>query len=423
MSISQKNEASVGKEDIKPNNNTSTPSQCVTTHFNPYQYTQLNTWGQHIRLFRLWWSSKLKAPELIIEQFDLPDAPPFYAVSYTWGDPPATESLYINGTVLKIRKNLFHFFEVLTTKHMKKNERYKGDNIWLWADQVCVNQLFSEERNHQVQMMGSIFSQAVEVLVWLGDDKSGETALQKIKMMGEDDAEILMPNEAYGNSIGLRDFSNNPYWERLWIVQEIVLARSLTIFLRNSILEGPKFDVFCQKAKSFNTIMHNCTLFDLIYKKRYEQVPDAGKAQSLLLDACYATLFSKCEDPRDKIYGLQGLLAEDQRAVIDYTQPKEQVLLDAAIKICTASGDHMVYELAWYVTQIAFGMGLLTVEDANTFFVSTSTKICGQRPRAEQMQVLMQLLGEKFGSTKTVLTGQSSDLSEKLGRLTPSWVV
>jgi hypothetical protein len=41
----------------------------------------------------------------------------------------------------------------------------------LWMDALCINQEDVIERNQQVYLMGSIYSQAREVLVWLGPEK------------------------------------------------------------------------------------------------------------------------------------------------------------------------------------------------------------------------------------------------------------
>lgn len=390
-----------------------------------YVYTPLNTRGHHIRLFKIWWSTERACVEADVQQFNLRDSPPFHAISYTWGKPPATESIVINGKVLKIRKNLYDFFKIFTMKHTRKRKQYGGKEVWLWADQVCVNQGFQNERNHQVQMMGQIFSQAEEVLIWLGEKKSGGEALRAIGELGQADERLkaLMPTDVWANhQAGMREFADNPYWERLWILQEIVLARKLVLFSSISHLDGAKFEAFCSRAMTWNNILHNCTLFHLVAKERHKKV-QVWKAQSWLLDACYATLFSKCEDPRDKIYGLQGLLAADQRATIDYTQPTEKVLLDAALMICSVSEEYMVYELGWYIIQIAYGMDLFDCDAANAFFVYMSKALGEERTRNEQIKLLVRLLKETFDGKRRKLAIAGGGLSEKTGSLASLWVV
>ena len=47
----------------------------------------------------------------------------------------------------------------------------------LWIDQICINQGRTYERNRQVQLMGKVYRQARQVIVWLGDVKDNETTL------------------------------------------------------------------------------------------------------------------------------------------------------------------------------------------------------------------------------------------------------
>lgn len=389
-----------------------------------YDHAPLDTQGQHVRLFRLWWNPHLKRIEVTLQNFNLMDAPSFRAVSYTWGDDLTLESLYVDGKVIRIRKNLSNFFKVFATKHIKDKKRFPEDKTWLWADQVCVVQTSSSERSHQVQMMDQIFSQAEEVLIWLGNDQAGERGLKSIKEMKnkEEIRPALASYQSSTDSIGLRDFANNPYWDRLWIVQEIVLAKKLTIFMRGSILDEAKFELFCLRVLRYTTILHNCTLFELIANKRSKLLQGSRKGDGLLLDACYATLFSKCEDPRDKIYGLQGLLAADQRAIIDYDKSTETVFLEAAAKICANNKDKMIYELGWYIIQIAFGMGLLENKEADEFFVIMSKQLEEKKDQQDQMLRLLQLLHEKSGVKGRSLSGWdgvSSEKSEKAKHLAP----
>lgn len=41
----------------------------------------------------------------------------------------------------------------------------------LWVDAICINQQDVAERGGQVQLMGSIYSKARQVIVWLGKDE------------------------------------------------------------------------------------------------------------------------------------------------------------------------------------------------------------------------------------------------------------
>jgi len=53
----------------------------------------------------------------------------------------------------------------------------------------------------------------------------------------------------------------------------------------------------------------------------------------LVCDAVLHCTDNECSDPRDKIYGIQSLFAEEHRLIVDYEKSVEQVFLDAAIMI------------------------------------------------------------------------------------------
>jgi hypothetical protein len=59
---------------------------------------------------------------------------------------------------------------------------------YLWIDAICINQEDLQERTNQVKMMGDIFENAFQVLVWLGEeevDTDGEIAVDLLKALFE----------------------------------------------------------------------------------------------------------------------------------------------------------------------------------------------------------------------------------------------
>ena len=44
-----------------------------------------------------------------------------------------------------------------------------------WIDAVCIDQICTSERNHQVSVMGRIYSQAREGVAWLGHESAMTT--------------------------------------------------------------------------------------------------------------------------------------------------------------------------------------------------------------------------------------------------------
>ena len=87
--------------------------------------------------------------------------------------------------------------------------------------------------------MGAIFSEAIEVLVWLGkgtDDteKAVEVAACSAKRV-KTAIETIFDLQAFQNIV------SNQYWSRLWIIQEFVLARKVVIMSGSKQVSGALF--------------------------------------------------------------------------------------------------------------------------------------------------------------------------------------
>lgn len=95
---------------------------------------------------------------------------------------------------------------------------------------MCINQQSVEERNHQVLLIGKVYAGARKVIVWLGH---GDMAISQLFCRlnrtngspffvdGPRDSQRLF--EAVVAIVSFR------YWSRLWITQELLLARSIQL--------------------------------------------------------------------------------------------------------------------------------------------------------------------------------------------------
>jgi hypothetical protein len=86
----------------------------------------------------------------------------YSALSYSWSQPVrgAVQGLLCNGLAIDVGENLRLALE---------NIRYRTLPRIVWVDALCINQDNPAERNQQVQLMGKIYQQAIETIVWLGD--------------------------------------------------------------------------------------------------------------------------------------------------------------------------------------------------------------------------------------------------------------
>ena len=94
----------------------------------------------------------------------LKGAPDYRALSYTWGDSKLTSLIWVNGDKIEVTGNLLAALKCL---------RFESSSLTLWIDAICIDQSNVHERNEQVRRMRDIFEQALEVFVWLGEEKDG----------------------------------------------------------------------------------------------------------------------------------------------------------------------------------------------------------------------------------------------------------
>ncbi len=139
-----------------------------------YRYTPLPK-GQ-IRLLRLLPHLNASSPiqcELfthsLITTTTVAGTRPYETLSYVWGSPMKTRTIYINGrSFLSITENLHAAISRLrdsTLPHV------------VWIDAVCINQEDIREREGQVKLMARIYARSTRVVVWLdevGVDKDGQ---------------------------------------------------------------------------------------------------------------------------------------------------------------------------------------------------------------------------------------------------------
>jgi hypothetical protein len=178
--------------------------------------------------------------------FDIHKAPPYLALSYTWGSPTSHEAITIDDQLIVIPKNL--------ADAMQSLRRYATKNhLMLWADSICINQGDAHERGHQVQLMHSIYRCAECVGIWLGrstDDSN--LAMDKMTEWKsefdqfcepfDDNWELAVTSISTSNTTfyhqtqydawqAFKALIQRAWWGRAWIVQEATALGPLRTLL------------------------------------------------------------------------------------------------------------------------------------------------------------------------------------------------
>jgi hypothetical protein len=175
-----------------------------------------------IRLIKLQPGAESDPISISLVQVELHNCPPYDAISYVWGDAADTVPITCNSRLFQITRNL---------QWALMRVRDPDQAILVWADAICINQLDVPERNHQVALMGDVYTTACNVFLAMGE-AAIEAGAEDVESLLEisrawKDQPVLpvaaLPLDIRWTSVG--ELMDCPWFERVWVVQEAGLAK------------------------------------------------------------------------------------------------------------------------------------------------------------------------------------------------------
>jgi hypothetical protein len=277
---------------------------------------------------------------------DIAKAPSYRALSYACGPPHPTKTVVVNKEAISVRENLYNFLSAL---------RARGCHDYLWCDCICIDLDNSHERNHQIRLMSQIYRHAKVVYVWIGEqDSTSCETLSTIRSISTD-TEPRMKAHCRKNPLkiwtGLASISQRAYWTRIWIVQEMTVAREVEVFCGPESVDLKALAVACkfppdqltpwaaelwqlppgagtqlqEARRAAGRILHYSTMYNLFRsQRRWPSHVDSFKT----LSDQYKT--SNCEDSRDRVFALLAISREvilSHGFTVDYTKNMEETFL------------------------------------------------------------------------------------------------
>ncbi|KAK5135282.1 hypothetical protein LTR08_005385 [Meristemomyces frigidus] len=115
-----------------------------------------------------------------------------------------------------------------------------------WVDAVSINQNDIPEKNTQIQKLAMIYNRATNVSVWLGgEDSDSGRAIEFIeRLLRLEDFDPLTKDPGTpAEWAALHNLMQRPWFSRRWIVQEISLARSATLFCGSQSVTWQDFSI------------------------------------------------------------------------------------------------------------------------------------------------------------------------------------
>lgn len=280
--------------------------------------------------------------------------PGYEALSYTWGDPTFSEALFLNEGVVGTTKSLSG-----ALSHLAFPDRPR----YIWADSVCINQANADERSTQVAIMGDIYRQAERVLVWLGPGNENTAKVfsffRQISARSEDyginlrdikidqrpwERPVTNPDHRHAldnipteyDITGIDEFYSNPWFTRLWVVQEVALAREITLCCGpheipwQHFLAAASMKVKCVNHSTPSNLRlpygfpGALTVFDACAKYK-------GVRHVNLLNALVALRHKQCSNDSDRIYAMLSQAGPlDPKIVPDYKKSVRELYVATA---------------------------------------------------------------------------------------------
>lgn len=302
-----------------------------------FRYRNLDPRGTEIRLLRILPRKSMQI-ECTLFHVLLDELHPYVAISYAWGDPDDTRSLVLEGHDFPVTVSLWQALSRL---------RSDDSEVIVWVDALCINQMDPDERNHQVQNMTRIYASASSVAIWLGLDYDNshlaiDLILELIKAYQHDieDCRAIIQSDHWRSHFeALAELFSRDYWTRLWIVQEVCNGQRVDVYCGPSKLSLHEFTLTSRILQHHEYHLDRMFSPEDLTKKRMALgavLCDHGPAtfvpgrENLGLDLWHAldlTWRHKCQDPRDKIYGILGLLKAEERSRIpvNYSFSKREV--------------------------------------------------------------------------------------------------
>ncbi|OOF91372.1 hypothetical protein ASPCADRAFT_134384 [Aspergillus carbonarius ITEM 5010] len=297
----------------------------------------------------------------------------YKAISHSWGSirNQPKRGITLNGTS----------FQIVDSAHRLLEHLYNSsqDDVDVWMDLLCIDQGRDEEatkeKTRQVKIMGQIYEQSEEGVVWLGDPDDG-SAEMAIGLLGEfneqeqfglgqyfieEDGRHLVQSCYLPQFYALRKLFNASWWTRIWVVQEMVLPPRIQFRYAHQTFEYETLENVHRALiaeRSRNDVFRNL-LWGAAFKPlmRFEEVVtpmittrqayhEGGQSRQKLTLPVLRQRFAASDASwkQDFFYGLLGMVHWERATPLepDYTIPAMQAIRKA-VMCCVEENDDVSF--------------------------------------------------------------------------------
>jgi hypothetical protein len=332
--------------------------------------------SKNIRLLEVHLGPGYEPIKCTLSQHHLKNKPSYIALSYTWDLGAGRRHIECDGMDLEIGENLWNFFYEFRKKHSLQQYHSKEPRskiFHLWIDAICIDQTNLKERNQQVAQMRDVYTSAESVIVWLGLAQRDE----ELAFLLTRHPNLLHVEKLQSELLALL---SKPYFTRVWVVQEFVLARSVVIWCGEYFADAVMFDKLWREDEELpnywklsQSILKTPAWPLFKYRRDFRR---RGKKETSsnfrLRNLLLSFSSSQSSEVYDKVYGFLGISSNnpEEAHIIhpDYSKTPVEVLADVLRNQCCQpdglgdQGDHelLIFLLRMlHVSRIDFARYLL----------------------------------------------------------------
>lgn len=323
-----------------------------------------------------------ESPRISLAAFRTGCTPRYVALSYAWGDRQEPLSIIANSQIMYVQPGCEFALRQLQTLTPFRVQHF-------WIDALCINQADEAEKGHQVQMMARIFGGADAVAISYGADTDATSVFMRdltfdptnySGSLAEDNdgpakahrsTRVWSAQKQYSNRAretcgstqppllysvdafqvdssiytALQDLGSRRFWSRLWVVQELLMARQ-TVVLHDD--GDVSLDTLYQFASGFArdlqelrddvgarwaARLHALPMMRLITQIKYLQNAAGRGTESQHIT--FHTVLKRfahleCGEDRDRVYALNNILPLRQEGIlnVDYTITRRELAIE-----------------------------------------------------------------------------------------------
>lgn len=218
--------------------------------------------------------------------------------------------------------------------------RQRGMGRILWVNHICINQANYHEKQEQVSQMPDIYREAESVVVYLGE--ATKATGQAMDYLRQTEESLHIPwtvklSEVTGGGDdfkleGMRDILSRPWFQRLWMYQEVFHARAVILHCGSKGVHSKAL------IRASEGLLDKTSLTQKVLELMPgSNIHDRAVTGFQLHDLLQRFRQAHTTDPRDKIYALLSMVDNNysRKPILpDYSLSEKDVMRQVIAYLC-----------------------------------------------------------------------------------------